>query len=191
MVTKSETVRGRTKAAIIDTAVNMLAARGDAASMDEIAKSAGIARATLYRYFPNRERLLSAMAAATVDELALRIEEAQLDAVPFEEGVARLSRAIIATGSKFVALNADSATYRTTHPDFDSRVTAPMRAFFARGIAHGELRGDLPADVLLDLFSGLIKGALGATARGHRGIEETAAAVTSVFLGGARVPPRS
>ena len=45
---------------------------------------------------------------------------------------------------------------------------------------------DLPADVQLDLFSGLIKGALDSTASGRRGVEETAAAVTSVFLRGAR-----
>ena len=45
----------------------------------------------------------------------------------------------------------------------------------------------------MDLFSGLIKGALDATASGRRGIEETAAAVTTLFLDGARAsstPPQ-
>jgi AcrR family transcriptional regulator len=185
-MTKSDGARLRTAAAIIDSAATTLAERGEAASMDDIAAAAGIGRATLYRYFPNREELLSAMAAASVRELAARIEEAGLASVPIDEGVARLARAIIGTGNKFVALSADSAKYSATYPDFDARVTEPMRALFHRGIANGSLRADLPADVQLDLFSGLIKGALDSTASGRRGVEETAAAVTSVFLRGAR-----
>jgi TetR/AcrR family transcriptional regulator, mexCD-oprJ operon repressor len=185
-MTKGEASRRRTEAAIIDSAAALLGRRGDAASMDEIAIAAGIGRATLYRYFPNREALLHAMAAASVKELATRIEEAHLETVPFDEGVARLARAVIATGSKFIALTADTATYSATYPDFDAKVTDPMRALFRRAAADGSLRQDIPADVHLDLFSGLIKGALDAMDGGRRGVEETAAAVSSVFLHGAR-----
>lgn len=183
---QSNGARARTATAIVDGAATILAERGDAASMDDIAAAAGIGRATLYRYFPSREALLSEMADASVRELAARIDEAGLETVPIEEGVARLARAIIATGNKFVALSADSAKYSATYPDFDAKVTKPMRALFNRGIADGSLRDDFPADVQLDLFSGLIKGALDSTASGRRGVEETAAAVTSVFLHGAR-----
>jgi TetR/AcrR family transcriptional regulator, mexCD-oprJ operon repressor len=72
-------------------------------------------------------------------------------------------------------------------PDqLDVEVIEPVRAVFRRAIADGSLREDLPLDVLMDLFSGLIKGALDATASGCRGIEESAAAVTTLFLRGAR-----
>ena len=40
----------------------------------------------------------------------------------------------------------------------------------------------------MDLFSGLIKGAVDATTSGRRGIEETAAAVTTLFLSGVPAP---
>src|ERR1700722_16851223 len=102
-MTKGEALRDRTAAAIIDSAATLLAERGEAASMEEIASAAGIGRATLYRYFPNREELLNAMAAASVQELAARIEEANLEAVPFTEAVARLARALHPTGSQFTA----------------------------------------------------------------------------------------
>jgi TetR/AcrR family transcriptional regulator, mexCD-oprJ operon repressor len=65
-------------------------------------------------------------------------------------------------------------------------VVEPIRALFRRAIADGSLRKDLPLDLLMDLFLGLIKGALDTTASGRRAIEETAAAVTTVFLYGAR-----
>jgi TetR/AcrR family transcriptional regulator, mexCD-oprJ operon repressor len=184
-MTKGEVLRDRTAAAIIDSAAKILAERGEAASMEEIASSAGIGRATLYRYFPNREELLSAMAAASVRELAARIKDANLEAVPFEEAIARLARAIIATGSKYTALSGDSAKYTDAYPDFDVEVVEPVRALFRRATADGSLRADLPPDLLMDLFSGLLKGALDTTASGRRGIEETAAAVTTLFLRGA------
>jgi AcrR family transcriptional regulator len=185
-MTKGEVLRARTAAAIIDSAATILAERGEAASMEEIASSAGIGRATLYRYFANREELLRAMAAASVQELAARIKAADLEAVPIEESIARLARGIIATGSKYLALGADSAKYTHAFPDFNIEVIEPIRALFRRAVADGSLRADLPPDVLMDLFSGLIKGGLDATASGRRGTEETAAAVTTVFLRGAR-----
>ena len=187
-MTKGEVLRDLTAAAIIDSAARILADRGETASMEEIASSAGVGRATLYRYFPNREELLRAMAAASVQELAARIEEADLESVPFEEAIGRLARGIIATGSKYkyIALSGDSARLAHLYPDFEVKVIEPVRALFWRAIADGILRQDFPADVLMDLFSGLIKGALDATASGHRGIEETAAAVTTLFLDGAR-----
>ena len=120
-MTKGEVLRDRTAAAIIDSAATILAQRGEAASMEEIASAAGIGRATLYRYFPNREELLSAMAMASVQELATRIEEANLEAIPFEEAIARLARAIIATGSKYTALSGDTAKHSDGIPTSTSR----------------------------------------------------------------------
>jgi TetR/AcrR family transcriptional regulator, mexCD-oprJ operon repressor len=185
-MSKGDGLRDRTAAAIIDSAAALLAERGDAASMEEIAAAAGIGRATLYRYFRTREDLFTAMAAASVAELAARIAEANLDAVPVEEAVARLARGIIATGNKYVALTADGTKRSDAHPDLRARVVEPINAVFRRAAAEGSLRADVPPDVLTDLFSGLVRGALDATAAGRRGVEETAAAVTTVFLRGAR-----
>lgn len=187
---KGEALRDRTAAAIVDSAAAVLAERGEIANLEEIATAAGIGRATLYRYFSNREELLSAMAESSVQELATRIDEANLEAIPFEEAVARLARAILATGNKYVALNGDSTKYSEAGPDFDARVIEPIRALFHRGFADGFLRDDLTSDVLIDLFSGLIKGALDATVSGHRGIEESATAVTTFFLHGASTSRR-
>lgn len=148
----------------------------------------GSRRATLYRYFPNREGCSERWPRRAFRELTVRVKEADLDVVPFEEAIARLARGIIATGSKYVALSLDSAKVTDAYPEVDTEVIEPIRALFRRAIADGSLRQDLSPDVLMDLFSGLIKGALDATASGRRGIEETAAAVATLFLHGACAP---
>ena len=183
-MTKGEVLRDRTASAIVDSAAILLADRGDAVSMEEIANAAGVSRATLYRYFRSREELLAGMAAASVRELAARISDAELEVAPFEEAIARLARAIIATGSKYMALSLDSATLSEAHPELQTDVIAPIRAVFQRARAGGWLRPDLPPELIMPLFSGLMKGAVEATAQG-RGIEEAAAAVTAVFVHGA------
>ena len=184
-MTKGDLLRDLTVAAIVDSAAQVLAERGQAASMEEIANAAGVGRATLYRYFSNRDELLEAMVASSARELAVRIRQADLDSVPFAEAVARLARAITATGSKYIAVNADSARYAHAYPDFEAEIVQPARALFRRGIADGSLRGDLDPDLLMELFSGLVKSALQSATSTDRGVEETAAAVTSVFLNGA------
>lgn len=176
---KGEASRDRTAAAIIDNAAALLADRGDAVSMEEIASAAGVGRATLYRYFANREELLTAMAAASARELAAKIADADLNSVSFDEAIARLSRGIIAIGSKYVALGTEGARHTS-----EAEVIEPIRALFGRGIKDGSLQKGLSPDLLMHLFSGLIRGGIEATRDQGAGVEESAAAVTAMFLKG-------
>jgi len=185
-VSKGEALRDRTAAAIIDSAAAILAERGDAASMDDIASAAGVSRATLYRYFPSREALLRAMAATSIEELAARIADADLRGIPVEQAIARLVRGFVAIGSKYVALTSGGFRRTAGHPDADAFLAEPVRELFRRGIADGSLRADLDPELLTGLFSGLIKAALDITSGGRAGVEEASAAVTALFLNGTR-----
>ena len=185
-MTKGDALRDLTAAAIIDSTAALFAEHGPVASMEEIAAAAGVGRATLYRYFPSRDELLKAMAVTSIRELATRITEADLETVAFPEAIARLARAIIATGSKYIAVSGDSAKYSATHPEFNSDVIEPIHALFVRAHAAGFLRADLPPELAMDLFGAVVRGALDATAAGRSTTEEAAAAVTGVFLNGAR-----
>src|SRR5260370_38785103 len=86
---RSTTIHNRVAEAILDAAADLLAAGGEPPSMNDVAEAAGVARATLYRYFPTRERLLQALTPAAISAIAARLPEADPGAVPVTRGIAR------------------------------------------------------------------------------------------------------
>jgi TetR/AcrR family transcriptional regulator, mexCD-oprJ operon repressor len=117
---------------------------------------------------------------------AARIADADLRGIPVEQAIARLVRGFVAIGSKYVALTSGGFKRTAEHPDADALLADPVRELFRRGIADGSLRADLDPELLIDLFSGLIKAALDITSHGRAGVEEASAAVTALFLDGTR-----
>ena len=61
MSKRQTTLHARVSAAILEAAAVVLVERGEQASMADVAAAAGMARATVYRYFPNREALFEAL----------------------------------------------------------------------------------------------------------------------------------
>ena len=174
----------RTAAAILDAATQALAEHGRGAKMAEFAAAAGVSRATLYRYYPDRDALLDALAAQALADAAARLADAGLERAPVEEAIERIVRALGAVGDRYAVLAGEQIE---GDPDEIERLIAtPMRAVFARGVESGLLRQDLPAEVLLELFGGALLAATKLTQRRQLGLEEASAATASVFLDGAR-----
>lgn len=182
MMAKSPALQDQTANVILDHAARVLAEQRDAASLADIAQAAGVARSTLYRYFPNREALLNALSQRAMQELHGRIKEAELDILPVPEALARLTRGFIATGAKYVAL-----AYLTPKPTDTTtdQVNDPVLDLLQRGINDGSLRNDLPATALLDIYGDVLQGAITRTAQHQQGVEPTSAAILTIFLNGA------
>jgi AcrR family transcriptional regulator len=188
-MTRRPALRDRIVSGILDTAAEVLAERGEAASMAEIAEAAGVGRATLYRYFPSREALLAGLAGAAFEDLIGRIEDAELDTVPVAEGIARLTRSFVAAGRRYTALMRAKQTAGRKDvldpAEVDRGLTEPVRELLRRGAADGTLRTDLPVEILVVMFTGLLEKALELVTRERLGVEQAAAAVIGVFLNGA------
>ncbi len=180
-VPRSPALQDHLTTVILDQAAHVLADHRETVSLADIAQAAGIARSTLYRYFPNREALLHALADRSARELQARIEEAEPDTLPVPEAIARITRGFIATGAKYVALAQQDPGPADT---VDPQITEPLLRLFERGINDGSLRTDLSATALFSIYSDLIKGAILRASKDHDGVEKASATVLTVFLSG-------
>jgi len=188
-VTRSTAIHERVAGAILDAAADLLAEGGEPPSMSEVAEAAGVARATLYRYFPTRERLLQELTAAAIDATATRLAEADLDAVPVAEGIARVARVVAAVGSKYAALVGQFGQFGqfgqgNADPGEQEQITAMIDALLRRGIDDGTFRSDISVDELRFLLGSLLEAGARLAAEQQAGAEKAAALVTSVFLHG-------
>jgi len=170
----------RVAAAILDAAARLFAAGDERSSMGEVAEVAGVGRATVYRYFPNRQALLAELGAHAVTEVGERLRAARIDAVAADEGVRRAIRALIEAGDLIVVLK--RAPARPAGDDVSGAVTEPLRALFERGQSSGVIRGDVPASWLADLLVSQVVTALSSEPR--LGNDDATAVVTSLLLEG-------
>jgi len=180
---RNQCLHDRVSAAILDAAAIVLSERGNGAGMGEVAGRAGVSRATLYRYFPCRDDLLRALVEAAVDDAQRRLMEADLDRVSVKEAIARLSRALVASGVHYSVVVAEGA--HIDHAEVDRRLGACIRSVFVRGVETGVLRSDLSAETLVRLFGGLLKVGIEMATVDGLGVEQASAAVTTLLLEGA------
>ena len=174
-----QTLQQRVSAAILDGAARTLAIQGPAASMNDVAAAAGVARATVYRYFPNRQALLDELALAALREIGERIRSARISEVPTDEGIARVVRTLVDVDDLFTVL----ARERPRPAEFESTLAAPLAQLFERAQAGGDIRDDLAPSWLTEVLVGVAVSVL--SAKPSRGREDTVAAITSLFLHGA------
>jgi AcrR family transcriptional regulator len=172
----------RVAVAILDGAAHVFALRGDQANMNDVAAAAGVARATVYRYFPNRETLLDELAQSAVRDVEERLTSARLDAVPAEEGITRAIRALLDAGDPFVVLVRRHPTSEWER--FERAVMRPLRELFERGQADRDVRADIPSARLTESLLGLIVGVFASAP--SLGREDMTAMITGLFLDGAR-----
>src|ERR1041384_5257246 len=109
MSKRQTTLHARVSGAILEAAAAVLADRGEQASMADVAASAGMARATVYRYFPNREALLEALGRLAVEEAGERLAAGRLEEIPVPDAFERAVRALVAVGDHFVVVSRESA----------------------------------------------------------------------------------
>ncbi|CAM5262865.1 TetR family transcriptional regulator [Streptomyces spiroverticillatus] len=138
------------------------AEHGTDASLEEVARRAGVGIGTLYRHFPTRHALLSAVFQGAVDELLTRAHELTRATDPCGALVTWL-RAIITHASEYRGLaRALMSASGTTEADPNSPLTScstPMReagtTLLARAQQSGTVRPDVPIRDLMQLTNAI------------------------------------
>lgn len=171
---------GRVGAAILESAARLVARDGDAASMADVAAAAGVARATVYRYFPSRQALLDDLGRMAIADVDARLRAARIDEVAPLEAVTRAVRTLV-EGREYTTLLLAARTGREPE-GFERHVGAPLRAAFERAQDAGLIRGDVPSSWLAEALLGLVGSAFRASP--PMGREDMVATVTSLLLEG-------
>ena len=140
-MTESLRADGRRNRETILAAADRLLRRSGRLAMADLAREAGLTRATVYRHFADREAVLDAlagwMAAALVPEFLAALEELTL-----ADALDRLARDVVAGA----AAHADVIDAHHRHLDEVARLVVPdepIAAFLAERRARGELASPL------------------------------------------------
>jgi AcrR family transcriptional regulator len=178
-MTKSRSVERRRRAdaersiaVILDAAVAVLSDR-PAASMEEIANAAGVARQTVYAHYPSRAALLDAVVQRALAETVAAIDVADPDEGPPVEALDRLVSASWQTLERYPLLMDLRAPMS---PEEEHALHRPILERLGRLVERGRRSGDfdrrLPPAWLLAAFLGLAHAAAQEVAAGRLSAEE-------------------
>ncbi|MGW0731228.1 TetR/AcrR family transcriptional regulator [Streptomyces sp. NPDC002851] len=134
------------------------AEHGADASLEEVARRAGVGIGTLYRHFPNRHALLSAVFAEAVHDLLGRSRELLDDRDPCGALVAWL-RAVVTHASEYRGLSRALISASGDTSSALSRCCDPLREagseLLARAQEAGSVRPDITIGDLLQLTNAI------------------------------------
>ena len=153
---RADAVRNRER--VLEAAKAVFSTGGPEASLEAVARHAGVGIGTLYRHFPTREALFEAVYRREVDHLAELAEQLKAEAGP-TDALRRWLRSnveFIATKkgmSAALALAAHKPSELTAY-SFD-RLTKAVGMLLDRAIAAGEIRADISPEDLLRTFVGI------------------------------------
>jgi AcrR family transcriptional regulator len=173
----------RNVARILDASLDALASDPEA-SMAEIARRAGVVRATVYVHFPTREALIEAVTHRAIAEVAEVIDAAEPDRGEPADALGRLVATTWRTMGRFHALV--SINSRLPQAELHAKhgpVLASLEPLIARGQREGAFRADVPAAWHLAMILALIHAASAALQAGHGAPEDIEAALVATVLG--------
>ncbi|MBS9371541.1 TetR/AcrR family transcriptional regulator [Rhodococcus sp. B50] len=158
-VTRPRTRFTANRMRILDAAVTCFATDFDA-SMDDVAKAAGVVRRTVYAHFPNREALVEGI----VEDASTALAEALDHPEPEDPAVALAVEALRTwpIGDRYRVLL--SFARKEVGEQRIAELVAPVRSrvlgHVERGLAQGQFSGYLPAPVLVGMMEGLTMATL-------------------------------
>jgi AcrR family transcriptional regulator len=163
-----------------------LLTRKSTATMDEVAKAAGISRATLHRHFAGRDALVRALEALGIAECEAALEAARLDDGPASEAVRRLVRELEPAAGLLAFLYTENQLFEgeEQHPGWtllDERISA----LFRRGQLNGEFRIDLTPAWLTEALYGLLASGAWMVQSGKGAPKDFHHMTVELLLGGA------
>jgi AcrR family transcriptional regulator len=153
---RADASRNREK--LVEIAATAFAERGGNASLEEIARQAGVGIGTLYRHFPTREHLVEVLYRREVEALCAAAEELALREAPdvaLAEWMQRFVDYIAAkrgmANSLRILFDANSEVFANT----SGMVALALQRLVDAAIADGSIRSDIDISDISQALSGI------------------------------------
>jgi len=136
--------------------------------MDEVAQAAKVGKGTLYLYFKDKEDLLFETITSGLDELYKLLQDKVLESLPFEEQLVglcaeirnffesrrELYQMIVAEEARmFFYVGSLGERWRQER----QRIVSVVVSMIERGVAEGQVRTDIPPEVLAEFLLGMLR----------------------------------
>jgi len=163
-----------------------LLTRKSTATMDEVAKAAGISRATLHRHFAGRDALVRALESLGIAECEAALDAARLDEGPAQEAVRRMVKALEGAAGLLAFLYTENQLFEGAEQNEGwARLDARIGGLFRRGQQSGEFRIDLTPAWLTEALYGLMASGAWAVTEGRVAAKDFQYMIVELLLGGA------
>lgn len=183
---RADAVRNRER--VLEAAKAVFNAGGPEASLEAVAKRAGVGIGTLYRHFPTREDLFEAVYRREVEqlsELAEQLKNAK-DPVDALRRWLRSNVEFVATKKGMSAALALTFQSSSELAAFSmDRLTKAIGSLLDRAVAAGQMRGDISPEDLLRAFFGM------CYMHDQPGWQASVLRLLDVFVDGLRTQPPS
>jgi len=153
------------------------------ASLQELAKAAGISKATLYRFCRTRDELIERLLTHSMGVFSKAIDAAELDQGHPIDALRRLTGMYL----EHRELTAFLIYYwrdATKDPAVAEQWDVALDAFFLRGQREGAFRVDIPAAALTEVWGSVVIGIADAERRGRVARLGISALIENAFLRG-------
>ena len=185
---KSRTDAQRNRERILEVAKEAFTRFGADASLDDIARQAGVGPGTLYRHFPARQELLQAVYRSELEKLAAAAQKFAQTMPPIEALRAWLLLFVDGIATKQLIAPAVNTLVGDPKKVFEAsyaQVHEAIRALVKRAIRSGDIRKDLDP---LDLLRALVGVANVATSPDW---QQSARRLVDILITGSRPNGRS
>jgi AcrR family transcriptional regulator len=174
----------RNRVRLLETAKAAFAEKGSGASLDEIARTAGVGAGTLYRHFPTRDALVAAVYRNETDQLvaaADRLAETHPPVAALREWLLLFVDYIATKHGMSEVLNSIVGGTSDLYSASTARVKHAISKLVDRAVASGDIRLDLDPLDLLRALAGVANIGLGPDG------ERAAKSMVDILIAGVRM----